>query len=61
MKDCTETEQQEAKLRYLDAISVSVQGTAIVVLKRKVKDIFVNGYNASIMRLLVLSTYDVDI
>ena len=61
LEDFTETEQQEAKLRYLDAISVSVQGTAIVVLKRKVKDIFVNGYNASIMRLLVLSTYDVDI
>ena len=51
LKDCTQTEKQDAKTRYLDAISVSVQGTAIVVLKRKVKDIFVNGYNASIMRL----------
>ena len=33
------------------AISASVQGTAIVVLRRDVKDIFVNAFNASIMRL----------
>ena len=44
-------EKKEAKERYLNAISASVQGTAIVVLKRKVKDIFVNGYNPKIMRL----------
>ena len=51
LDDFTEIEKQEAKSRYLDAISASVQGTAIVVLKRNVKDIFVNGFNASIMRL----------
>ena len=51
MKDYDQNEKQEAKQRYLDAISASVQGSAIVILKRKVKNIFVNGYNASIMRL----------
>ena len=47
----SEIERNEARSRYLDAISASVRGTAIVMMKRKVKDIFVNGYNASIMRL----------
>ena len=47
----TDDEKQEAKSRYLDALSASAQGTAIVVLKRDVKNIFVNGYNSSIMRL----------
>ena len=51
LDEFTEIEKQEAKSRYLDAISASVQGTAMVVLKRNVKDIFVNGFNASIMRL----------
>ena len=35
-------EKLEAKQRYLDAISASVQGTATIVLKRSVKDIFIN-------------------
>ena len=47
----TEEEKANAKLRYLNAISASVQGTASVILKRKVKDIFVNGYNKQIMRI----------
>ena len=51
LKFCTEPEKVEAKSRYLNAISASVQGSAAVILKRKVKDIFVNGYNAHIMRL----------
>ena len=40
----SEIERNEARSRYLDAISASVRGTAIVMMKRKVKDIFVNGY-----------------
>ena len=44
-------DKKKAKCRYLNAISASVQGTAIVVLKREVKDIFINGYNKKIMRL----------
>ena len=51
LAEYTESEKQNAKTRYLEAISVSVQGSAVVVMKRKVKDIFVNGYNANIMRL----------
>ena len=41
----------EAELRYLNAISLSVKGSAIVVLKQKAKDVFINGYNKHIMRL----------
>ena len=51
LEQCTDDEKKEAKLRYLDAISASVQGTATIVLKRKVKDIFINGYNKKIMGL----------
>ena len=51
LEDYDELEKRNAKTRYLDAISASVQGTGTVVLKRKVKDMFVNGYNSSIMRL----------
>ena len=49
--DCSDEDRKKAKERYTNAISASVQGTAIVVLKRRVKDIFVNGYNPKIMRL----------
>ena len=47
----SKNEKKEAKQRYLNAIALSVQGSATVVLKRKVKDIFINGYNKHIMRL----------
>ena len=47
----TSLEKDNAKVRYLNALSVSVQGKACVVLKRSVKDIFINGYNGLIMRL----------
>ena len=60
LEDCTEKEKKHAKLRYLNAIAVSVQGTAIVVLKRKVKDIFINGYNKTIMKLQK-SNHDIQI
>ena len=38
--DYSETERAKAKMRYLDAISASVQGNAVVVLKRNVSDLF---------------------
>ena len=47
----TDEEKQTAKQRYLNAISSSVQGTAIMIMKFKVKDIFMNGYNKQIMRV----------
>ena len=37
VEEYVEFEKNEAKSRYLDAISASVQGTGIVVLQRKVK------------------------
>ena len=49
--DLDDEDKAQAKERYLNAISASVQGTAMVVLKREVKDVFVNGYNPMIMRL----------
>ena len=39
------------KSRYLNAISAGIQGRAAVILKRDVKDLFVNGYNDKIMKL----------
>ena len=50
-KEYTDQDKQDAKTKYLNAISASVQGTAVIILKREVKDIFVNGYNKNIMRL----------
>ena len=47
----TMPEKEEAKKRYLNAISVHVQGNAKVVMKRNVSDMFVNGFNLHIMRL----------
>ena len=44
-------ELNEAKSRYVNAISVSIQGTAKVFLKRSVSDIFINGYNEKIMSI----------
>ena len=38
IEDYDELEKNEARLRYMNAISASVQGTAIVVLTRKMKD-----------------------
>ena len=47
----TEDEKAEAEERYLNALTLSVQGTAMVILKREVKHIFVNAYNKLIMSL----------
>ena len=51
LDEYNEIEMQETKTRYINAISASVKGTAMVVVKRKVKDIFVNGFNPKVMRL----------
>ena len=47
----TEGERVQAKARYLNAISISIQGSAMVFMKRKVRDMFINGYNKKIMRM----------
>ena len=47
----TAEEKEIAKKKYLNALSVSVQGTASVLLKREVKDIFVNAFNSKTMRV----------
>ena len=47
----SEHEIKEAKTRYINAISASVKGTGKIIHKRKVKDIFTNGYNKKIMQL----------
>ena len=41
-KEFTDQDKNDAKKKYLNAISASVQGTAVIILKREVKDIFVN-------------------
>ena len=51
LKEYTEEEIKKAKTRYINALSMSVKGTAKVFYKRKVKDVFANGYNKKIMRL----------
>ena len=51
IQNYTDDEKEAAKSRYLNALSASVQGTAMVFMKRKVKDIFVNGFNKKIMRI----------
>ena len=45
LDDYTENERFDAKARYYNAVSVSIQGSAMVFIKQKVKDIFINGYN----------------
>ena len=47
----SENEIKEAKIRYHNALSTSIKGTGMVLLKREVKDIFTNGYNKKIMKL----------
>ena len=35
----------------MNALSVSVHGSASMIMKREVKDIFINGYNKKLMKL----------
>ena len=56
----TEEEIKTAKDRYLNSISMSVKGTGKIFLKRKVKDMFTNGYNKKFMRLH-LANHDIQL
>ena len=47
----TAEEKLSATQRYLNALSASIKGTAKVFLKRRVEDIFVNGFNVKIMAI----------
>jgi hypothetical protein len=60
IQDYTDDEKETAKSRYINALSASVQWTAMVFMKRKVKDIFLNGYNKKIMRIFK-SNHDLQI
>ena len=60
LDEYTDEERQSAKVRYLNALSVSIKGTAAVFMKRKVKDLFINGYNKRIMRLFQ-SNHDIQV
>ena len=51
LRACSHEEIEAAKLRYYNALSASIRGTGAVFMKRKVKDLFTNGYNINIMRL----------
>ena len=51
LEEFDDQEKATAKNRYLNAISAGIQGSAAVILKREVKDMFVNGYSRQIMRL----------
>ena len=56
----TDKDRFNARQRYLTAISVSVRGSATVILKRQVKDMFMNGYNKRLMQLFK-SNHDLQI
>ena len=43
------TSYEEAKQRYLSALSASVKGSGAVFLKRDTKDIFCNNFNPNLM------------
>ena len=60
MDQISDQDKQKAKLRYLNAISAGIQGSAAVILKREVRDIFVNGYNKQIM-ILHKANHDIQI
>ena len=43
------TEKEQAKKKYISALSASVRGTGTVFLKRNPKDIFCNNFNPNLM------------
>ena len=51
LSEYTQEEIKAAKQRYFKALSASIRGTGAVLMKRELKNIFVNGYNKNIMRL----------
>ena len=50
-EDISNEDRVKAKTRYLDAIASGIRGSAVLLLERKVEDIFINGFNDDIMRL----------
>ena len=53
-------EIEDARSRYFNAISTNIKGTGMVLLKRNVEHIFINGYNQKIMKLH-LANHDLQI
>jgi len=51
VNEFTSKEKEAAKQKYLNALSVSFSGKARVFSKRRVQDIFVNGYNNKLMQI----------
>ena len=47
----SDSEIEEAKERYCNAVSLSIKGSAGVFMKRQHKDIFINNFNPNLMRL----------
>ena len=56
----TDAERQEARRRYLNAISVGIRGTGAVFLRRGTKDIFLNNFNPNLM-LLHAANHDLQV
>ena len=44
-------EIEQAKTRYINALSASVRGTGAIIHKRNVKDVFTNGFNMKFVQL----------
>ena len=57
LKEYDQVEINKAIARYCNAISASVKGRGVIILKREVKDIFINGFNKFIM-LLHIANHD---
>ena len=47
----TESERENAKQRYLNALKTNIKGAGAVFLKRNVSDIFINNFNPNLMFL----------
>ena len=56
----TDLEKQEARMRYLNAITASIRGSGAVFLKRETKDIFINNFNPNLM-LLHAANHDLQV
>ena len=42
---------ENAKQRYIEAISIGIKGTGALIMKRKTSDIFTNGFNKQIFQI----------
>ena len=48
-EEYSEEDIKKAKIRYLNALEVSIKGTGSVFIKREPKDIFTNNFNPNLM------------